>query len=299
MTDVCTKCNESLPDDGSSLTCVVCDYPYHWGICSGITDATKNTKTFRRTWRCQTCVTVQSRGGHSTQPKKDTEVDVLGLLAVMNKKLDSLLTLKETVDGIERSVQLMSDNYDEVLKRINQQDRDVKDLRKRVEVIEGNINGPMIGQLQRDVNELEWRSRKQNLEVHGIPVTENEVLLTKLNEVANVLNVPQLNTNDVISVHRLPARADKLPGIIVHFASEATRNRWFENRLKLKSSQGNTYLQENITKHNRALLWAAKQWAKDNRFQYVWHRNGRILIRKKDGERATVVESENDLLRMA
>lgn len=298
MTGVCTKCNESLPDDGSPLTCVVCNYPYHWGICSGTTDATKNTKTFRRTWRCQTCVTVQSRGGQSTQPMKDTEVDVLGLLAVMNKKLDSLLTLKETVDGIERSVQLMSDNYDEVLKRINQQDRDVKDLRKRVEVIEGNINGPMIGQLQRDVNELEWRSRKQNLEVHGIPVTENEVLLTKLNELANVLNVPQLNTNDVISVHRLPARADKVPGIIVHFASETTRNRWFENRLKLKSSQGNTYLQENITKHNRALLWAAKQWAKDNGFQYVWHRNGRILIRKKDGERATVVESENDLLRM-
>ncbi|KAM7288193.1 uncharacterized protein ISCGN_028461 [Ixodes scapularis] len=91
MTDVCTKCHESLPDDGSSLTCVVCNYPYHWGICYGIMEATKNTKTFRKTWRCQTCVTVQSRGGQSTQSKKDdTEVDVLGLLAVMNKKTGQL-----------------------------------------------------------------------------------------------------------------------------------------------------------------------------------------------------------------
>lgn len=86
VTDVCTKCNESLPDDGSFLTCVVCDYPYRRGICSGITEATKNTKAFRRIWRCQTCVTVQSRGGQNTEPNMDTEVDVLGLLAVMNKK---------------------------------------------------------------------------------------------------------------------------------------------------------------------------------------------------------------------
>lgn len=61
----------------------------------------------------------------------NTNLGVWGLLVVINKKLESLLTPKETVDSIERSVQLMSDNCDKILKRINQQDRDVKDLRKK------------------------------------------------------------------------------------------------------------------------------------------------------------------------
>lgn len=88
--------------------------------------------------RCKT-----ERGpGHPTEGEHG--LGRIGLLAVINKKRKSLPTLKKTIDGIERSVHAMSDNYDQILKRIKQQERYAKDIRKKVEAVEGNGNGPII-----------------------------------------------------------------------------------------------------------------------------------------------------------
>lgn len=35
--DLCLVCNKSLTDNGAYLTCVVCEYGYHLGACSGVT----------------------------------------------------------------------------------------------------------------------------------------------------------------------------------------------------------------------------------------------------------------------
>lgn len=47
--------------------------------------------------------------------------------------------------------------------------------------IEGTSAGDQIRQLKSKVNELEWRSRRANLEVCGTVPTENENLLSQVN----------------------------------------------------------------------------------------------------------------------
>ncbi|KAG0438451.1 hypothetical protein HPB47_017007 [Ixodes persulcatus] len=47
----------------------------------------------------------------------------------MNRKLDTLLLLKETVQGIEPMVQMISDQYDDILHHLNEQENDIKDLK--------------------------------------------------------------------------------------------------------------------------------------------------------------------------
>lgn len=151
-----------------------------------------------------------------------------------------------------------------------------------------------IDKLKHDLNELELRCRSQNLEIHGVPETANEDLMTKLNEVAQMLDVPQLSANELVSLHRLPSRADKVPGIIARFVSRSTRDLWLETRLKLKGKDGKTHLTENLTKHDKNLLWATKQWAKNNGFKFAWHRNGKTFVRK-EGTSAIPISTENDL----
>lgn len=50
-----------------------------------------------------------------------------------------------------------------------------------------------------------------------------------------------------------------------------------------------------MTKQNRELLAKTKEWAKANGFKYTWHRNGKIFARRKDGDDAVVIRSEDDL----
>lgn len=83
---------------------------------------------------------------------------------------------------------MMSAKYDEVL----QHDTDIKDLKKRVTNIENREREVNVQHIAQDLNALEWQTRKTNLEIHEIPVSEHENLLNKLNQVAVKLDVPVL-----------------------------------------------------------------------------------------------------------
>ncbi|KAL3247030.1 hypothetical protein MRX96_057295 [Rhipicephalus microplus] len=70
---------------------------------------------------------------------------------------------------------------------------------------------------------------------------------------------------------------------------------YFEARLWLVK------FQENLTSQSRQLLREAKEWARENRYKYAWHKNGKILLRKSDGDSVSfgflhgVEESDGDL----
>lgn len=131
--------------------------------------------------------------------------------------------------------------------------------------------------------------------VHGIVQTKDEDLLVKVNDVIQKLNEPILSKHDIVAIHRLPSRPEKIPGIIVRFANQEMRDKLLEKRQELKTADPKVFVQENLTKHARALLFEAKSWAKDHNFQYAWYRNGRILIRRKDGEKAFLIKNTGDL----
>ncbi|KAM7301285.1 hypothetical protein ISCGN_016804 [Ixodes scapularis] len=155
-----------------------------------------------------------------------------------------------------------------------------------------------VQQMTQDINALEWLTRKMNLEIHGIPVSERKNLNNKINQVAEKLGVPVLTDSEIDALHRLPARTDKIPGIIVHFAKQSTRDQWLEKRKNLDRTGKDGYIVENLTRQNRALLWTAKEWAKQHDYRYSWHRNGKIFVRRKEGDAAILTKCEMDLERL-
>lgn len=298
---MCLSCKEEIFEDDSRMVCLECEYPYHLGACSGISAKSfkARTEASKKTWRCQTCKTAKQRGSQSGNQGKEAVPDIAVMLASITKKLDALLPLRETVNGIEQSIQLLSEKYDKVQEKMNQHEGDLKDLKKRVRNIEQNGANENLNRLKQEVHELEWRSRRQNLEIHGIPASINESLIEKVNEVAKKLELSELTAHDVVAVHRLATKPDKIPGIIVRFTNQATRDVWLERRTRLKRGRDDAYLLENMTRQDRSLLWNTREWAREKKFQYTWYRNGRIFTRKADGEQAHVVRDVADLSRIA
>lgn len=298
LDSICIVCKEVLSDVEVSITCCECDSFYHLGACSGVTAVafkSKNASAWK-SWQCSTCQRVKQRGGPSG--RKGEVVDMPTLLVTINAKLDSLMSLKETVTGIETSMQMLSDKYDKILEHINHQDNETKAVKKRLEALERLKTGEEIEQLKRDLSDMEWRSRRPNLEIYGIPVAKEENLLVRVNEIGARLNLPELTDGDIVNIHRLPAKQDRNPGVIVRFAQQTTRDRWLDKKGELRRSRSNVFFQENLTRQSKALLWAAKEWAKRNNYQYVWHRNDKVFIRKQDGERALKISDAADLDRI-
>lgn len=149
----------------------------------------------------------------------------------MNGKLDDLMELKSTVQKIESSVDMMSSQYDKILEHMRKQDKELAQLKKRMSAVESQQQTLETEQIRQDLDDLEWQSRKLNLEFHGIPFTDDEDPLSKVNAVAAKMQVPALAASDVVSIHRLPTSRDRVPAIIVRFANQSIKDVFLERRM--------------------------------------------------------------------
>ncbi|KAH7937133.1 hypothetical protein HPB49_008027 [Dermacentor silvarum] len=215
----------------------------------------------------------------------------------INEKREGLPALIGKVNSMEQSVQFLSQKFDEFQEKVTKQDTEIKGLRKRVTELEERekVRASAECDLIRQVNDLEFRSRRLNLEVHGIPVVEGENLITSINEVADKLKVPQLRKADGASVHRLLAKQGKVPGIIIRFTKQETRDAWLKKKYTLTGDNPRIFFQENLTRHSRELLRATKEAARQKGYKFVWRVNGKVLVRKTEGAHAVHIKDKDDL----
>ncbi|CAN7976097.1 unnamed protein product [Ixodes persulcatus] len=302
-------CNELLPEDGLFAECCDCEYGYHLGSCSGVSEGTFKSRgeTAKKSWRCKTCRTSKSRGDKN---ERESESDLCRVLAEMNAKLgdlasirekvDTLMTMKATVDSIEHQVQKMSDKYDNLLSAFKEQSEEIKELRERVTDIETQDQGNTkeVKALKQEINRLEQYSRRQNMEIHGLPKTEGENLLCKINDLAEKLSLDELTKNDLNNLHRLPPKPGKNPVILIRFVSQATRDKWLAKKNGLKETGLNVTFFDNLTAHNRQLLWMTKTRAQEKGYRFTWQKNGNIYVRKAEGNNVINIGSEDDLAKI-
>lgn len=128
------------------------------------------------------------------------------MLLEINKKLDELLPLKQTVSVIEASVKLLSEKYDDVLVNLAKHDGEIKTLASKVTKIEASCASIEVQAFRAAVNDLEYHSRKLNLEIHGIKQEKDESLMDKLNVIASKLELAPLTEETVSAIHRLKSR---------------------------------------------------------------------------------------------
>lgn len=262
-------------------------------------------------WKCQTCEISNARGAEAPsliatvrqKPEQETafekvltEINTkLAELPAIRCKVDELMLMKQTVIKLEQSVQHMSDQYDEVLKEMKRQSTEIATLKKKMEKIEADSASHEVQALRQQVNNLEQYSRRQNLETHGLPQSDNENLFRKLNELAGELELPELSQNEVEGLHRLFPKPGKTPAVLVRFVSRVTRDQWMEKKQHLKNVKSSVYFLDNLTPQNKKLLWMMRVKAEEKQYQFAWQKNGQLFVRKSPGERAIAIGCEADL----
>ena len=237
--------------------------------------------------------------------------------------------LNERHDHILGSVTYLASEYDDFLneiKRINKQNSQLMQKMKNLEQIVTKFDNQQTN-TEKQLEELEQYGRRENLEIHGIPLADNEDTGKIVQNVAKALKV-QLSKSDISTSHRLfnsnlndqhqkllnhrdqqpsAMRRNQPPPIIVRFCNRDKRNEMFSKRLKLKSVSNEIYpkpnaeilaIRENLTKFRKFLFSEANKVKHAMCYQFLWTRQGQILLRKDSTSRIIKISNLNDLARV-
>ncbi|XP_075724127.1 uncharacterized protein LOC142766667 [Rhipicephalus microplus] len=216
----------------------------------------------------------------------------------IEENVDALLVLPTRLVELESSVQHLFDKFDEFQRRLQVQEKATLQRSNRVDKLQRTDPSNELAQLKLDLDNLEGRSRSMNIEILGVPESEMEDLMMKVNEIAAQMKLPLLNKSDVAAMHRLPAKPGRTRGIIIRFTHQELRDTWLANKKQLKG-EGHVFFCENMTRLSRVVLSKAKEWARTLGYAYVWYSNGNILVRRMSGDRAVVIPTEDDLASLA
>ena len=200
---------------------------------------------------------------------------------------------KADLDEIKKSQEFLGGKFDDLVKEVKelhlendnlrssntQLSEQVKRLEKSVLVSEG------------EVEQLKQYIRRDMLEIHGVPITEDEntnLIVQKVVELADPLMT--FEQSEISISHRLPSRQGQIPPIIVKFVRRDMRDKIYKMRRGLSSKtalhlgyhlESRLFINESLTQQSRALLRAAKAFKRDHHYKFVWTKYGKILLKKE------------------
>lgn len=226
---------------------------------------------------------------------------------------DSTKEDEVVLDKLEKLFQEISDFRQESNKRIDELKAICSEQRKDIDKCFDDIDGikrenevlrKTVSSLQQDINTIQQYSRKNTVDIQGIPESRSEVILQEVQKVAKALRF-DLKSEMVDAVHRLSGgNSSRSRGVILKFVrridcDEFLRLAKVKNGFPASSlgfeSENRVYVNPSLSQQNRELLFLARKAARDGAVKYAWYQNGRVLIRKKEGQPAIVVSSKEQL----
>lgn len=204
---------------------------------------------------------------------------------------------------------LLSDKYDALITEHEQSKQKIVELDKNV----ASINNKLVYlekcniALEQKVQDYDQTSRRNNLEIVGVELLPGENVREVVNKIGELIDV---SSTDIEWVSRRQQRntSGKPAPILVGFKATAAgkneRDAWLSQRKKLAeitsstitggSLQSKVYINEDLIKATRELLWNTKKQL-HGKWKYIWVANGKILVKKEDGDKTVWVRAESDL----
>lgn len=234
-------------------------------------------------------------------------------MSLDKEKVEEILAKLAKFDEFEKSITLLSDKYDELLTdykklKVDHSKLDKENRSLKTQLVQATID---IEKIKDDVNDLEQYSRRDCLEIRGIPYTQDEDTDEIVKQVGDLIDV-ELVDNDISVSHRLPTynkTSDGLkrdPAIIVKFTRRSDRDELYQAKKKLKNKttkdlgllryrEQPIFISESLTSRNRKIFNLSLQKKKELRFQFIWSSYGKTFLRKDGNSPIISIKNEDDL----
>jgi exosome complex exonuclease DIS3/RRP44 len=183
-----------------------------------------------------------------------------------------------------------------------------------------------VADLEKQNEQNEQNSRKNNIRVKGLPEKNNEDLVARFKFLARHRMNTELDDMDIDNIHRLgPVRNDgSTRDVIVKFTTYRARHIIYKARSGLRKAGSyeeidpevvtpdvaaereeikglmpdltlrGIFINDDLTKHRARLLWMARNLKKQNKLNDCWSFDGRVVVKDKNNK-ITTIQSEDDL----
>jgi prefoldin subunit 5 len=205
----------------------------------------------------------------------------------------------------KKSVEFLSNQYDQVLKELDQIKAEIKEVSKKYTEISNAIAA------------IEDYSFNYNVKIVGMPVVSEHERADETVEIClrlfTALGVKDISPYDIDIAHRVPTRRNfpnKPNPIICKFTRRISKEKLMaarKNVFKISSSDVGFHeqlsleglqLYDHLSPRLQTLLREAKLFKEANGYKFCWAKNGFIFLRESESSRAYKLKNLVDLKAM-
>ncbi|XP_046666447.1 uncharacterized protein LOC124358200 [Homalodisca vitripennis] len=259
-------------------------------------------------WRCNSCNNERRKSMRLETSVQDGKLTLEDMMKVLN---DIREDQKATKQDFNTSYEALHVKLEENAQSLQSALQKIEEFSKRVvdlELENGNLK-KKVDELEIRVDDMEQYSRRNCLEIQGIPEEKNENVLDIVKDVGRALGM-DVSEEMIDTCHRLGQKDSGYRGprgIIVKFVRRLDREALLQKRRERKKdfstrhlsldrpSDVPVYLNESLSPMRRKLLAKARMLKRDRGYKYIWLRNGNILLRKEEGSAVIQIKTQADL----
>lgn len=216
--------------------------------------------------------------------------------------LSSVTEIKEKCAEVCKTIDFISIAYDEIMEKLKKLEAANKEKLGYIQILEKRID------------DLEMSNKTSSIEIRNLPLLQKEnktVLSDTVIKTSQILQV-ELQRSDIHDVYRVHNKTSSVNSVVVEMASVLTKenllsaykayiknhNRLSTTDLQCEGPVKLIYMSESLTAKKRHLFYLTRVYARTNEYAFCWITNGKILLRKKEGEPAILISSESDLRKL-
>ena len=236
-------------------------------------------------------------------------------------------SIKEIESLLDSKLQPIQAKLDDLGKQMNE---NYAALQKKITLLETRNasleaeNATLTKRLQSceiSLNNLEQYSRRECVEISGIPEVEGENTDDIVIKVGSLIGL-EITKNDISVSHRLPKpsysaavregpqsssnTSSRASNVIVKFVRRETRDHFYKGRKFLRDkstrdldlarySENKIYISENLSQANKDLFKESLKVKKDLKYKFIWTFYGRTYLRKDSESPVVAILKKSDL----
>ena len=241
------------------------------------------------------------------------QTDVLTVETLRSILDEKLTPLKTEITELRQFIDCASKKYDEIIKNFKEQETLNKRITKENQFLKSTVKelDSQVKSLHILCSDMEQYSRRECVEIQGIPVSEHEDTNKIVIQVGDLMGI-EIKEDDISVSHRLPTSSKykgkkTIPSIIAKFVRRDVKERYFKGRKQLKdhttcdlglSPERRIFINESLTVRNKTLFNESMKAKKDLNISYIWTSNGRIYLRKSQDSPVIPVNNKDDLRKL-
>lgn len=301
---VCIMCGKNISTRSVTVSCHTCKSSIHASCAKLTKEEAEFFNEENAVWRCNVC-SEKRRSSMRLEQKCET-----GELTIVDIKcmLDQILEKQDKIENnVNVSLNSQFDELKEINKKLSEQSERLENALQCIThlQVENSQLRKEIKRLYEKNEDLEQYSRANTIEINGFPEDKNESVCEIVKSIGAAIKVP-ITDEMIDACHRLRRRPGfKGPrGIIVKFVRRFTKDEFLKGRKVYRDLSTRhldrtddvpIYIKESLSPGRRKLFFNTRMANKQLKYEFVWTKNGNVLMRKNQDSAIISIRNEEDL----